>query len=153
MESTGERNIAGTRDVVWSALNDPTILKNSIPGCEELEALPDGGFSASVRVKMGPISARFTGRVTLSNLNPPISYTIEGEGAGGVAGFAKGGADVSLTDAGQETLLVYTVRADVGGKIAQLGGRLINATAKNLAGQFFDRFSDQVVKTLRRDGD
>jgi carbon monoxide dehydrogenase subunit G len=128
-------------------------LKNSIPGCEDLEALPDEGFTASVRIKMGPIFARFTGRVTLSNLNPPISYTIEGEGAGGVAGFAKGGADVSLADAGQETLLVYTVRADVGGKIAQLGGRLINATAKNLAGQFFDRFSDQVVKTLRRDGD
>jgi carbon monoxide dehydrogenase subunit G len=153
MDLTGERNIAAPREAVWSALNDPTILKNSIPGCEDLEALPDGGFTASVRIKMGPISARFTGRVTLSNLNPPISYTIEGEGAGGVAGFAKGGADVSLADAGQETLLVYTVRADVGGKIAQLGGRLINATAKNLAGQFFDRFSDQVVKTLRRDGD
>jgi carbon monoxide dehydrogenase subunit G len=153
MDLTGERSIAAPREAVWSALNDPTILKSSIPGCEDLEALPDGGFTASVRIKMGPISARFTGRVTLSNLNPPISYTIEGEGAGGVAGFAKGGADVSLADAGQETLLVYTVRADVGGKIAQLGGRLINATAKNLAGQFFDRFSDQVVKTLRRDGD
>jgi carbon monoxide dehydrogenase subunit G len=86
---TGERNIAATRDVVWSALNDPTILKSSIPGCEELEALPDGGFSASVRVKMGPISARFAGRVTFSNLNPPIGDTIEGEGAGGVAGFAR----------------------------------------------------------------
>ena len=103
-----------------------------------------------MRVKMGPISARFTGRVTLSNLNPPISYTIEGEGAGGVAGFAKGGADVSLADVGQETLLAYTVRADVGGKIAQQGARLINATAKNLAGQFFDRFSEQVAKTLPR---
>src|SRR5713226_4567994 len=150
MDLTGERNIAATRDVVWSALNDPTILKNSIPGCEELEALPDGGFTASVRVKMGPIWARFTGRVALSNLNPPISYTIEGEGAGGVAGFAKGGADVSLADVGQETLLAYTVRADVGGKIAQLGARLINATAKNLAGQFFDRFSERVAKTLPR---
>jgi carbon monoxide dehydrogenase subunit G len=97
---------------------------------------------------MGPISARFTGRVTLSNLNPPIGYTIEGEGAGGVAGFAKGGADVHLAEVGQETLLVYTVRADVGGKIAQLGARLINATAKNLAGQFSDRFSEQIAKTL-----
>jgi carbon monoxide dehydrogenase subunit G len=145
MELTGERNIAATRDVVWSALNVPTILKNSIPGCEELEALPDGGFSAAVRVKMGPISARFTGRVTLSNLNPPIGYTIEGEGAGG---FAKGGADVSLAEVGQETLLAYTVRADVGGKVAQLGARLINATAKNLAGQFFDRFSEQIAKSL-----
>jgi carbon monoxide dehydrogenase subunit G len=93
--------------------------------------------------------------VTLSNLNAPISYTIEGEGegAGGVAGFAKGGADVSLADVGQETLLTYTVRADVGGKIAQLGARLINATAKNLAGQFFDRFSEQIAKTLPRNGD
>jgi carbon monoxide dehydrogenase subunit G len=121
MDLAGERNIAATRDAVWSALNDPMILKNSIPGCEELEAPPDGGFTAFVGVKVGPISARFTGRVTLSNLNPPISYTIEGEGAGGVAGFAKGGADVSLADVGQETLLAYTVRADVGGKIAQLG--------------------------------
>jgi uncharacterized protein len=125
-------------------------LKNSIPGCEELEVLLDGGFTASVRIKMGPISARFTGRVTLSNLNPPISYTIEGEGAGGVAGFAKGGADVSLADVGQETLLAYNVRADVGGKIAQLGARLINATARNLAGQFFDRFSEQVANTVPR---
>jgi carbon monoxide dehydrogenase subunit G len=90
MDLTGERHIAATRDVVWLALNDPTILKNSIPGCEELQTLSDGGFTASVRVKMGPISARLTGRVTLSNLNPPVSYTIEGEGAGGVAGFAKG---------------------------------------------------------------
>jgi carbon monoxide dehydrogenase subunit G len=103
-----------------------------------------------VRVNMGPISARFTGRVTLSNLNPPISYTIEGEGAGGVAGFTKGGADVSLAEVGQETLLAYTVRADVGGKIAQLGARLINATAKSLAGQFFDRFSEQIAKSSPR---
>ncbi|WP_082078655.1 SRPBCC domain-containing protein [Bradyrhizobium sp. LTSP849] len=96
------------------------------------------------------LSEKATGRVTLSNLNPRISYTIEGEGAGGVAGFAKGGADVSLAEIGQETLLAYTVRADVGGKVAQLRARRINATAKSLAGQFFDRFSEQVVKTLPR---
>ncbi|MEK1886615.1 MAG: carbon monoxide dehydrogenase subunit G [Phyllobacterium sp.] len=144
MDLTGEERIVASRDAVWKALNDPEILKACIPGCESLEKISDTELAAVVGVKMGPVKARFKGRVELSNLNPPQSYTISGEGTGGIAGFAKGGADVTLTDEGGETVLAYVVNADVGGKIAQLGSRLISSTSKKLATQFFENFNAAV---------
>ena len=145
MDMTGERRIAAPRSVVWQALNDPEVLKVSIPGCERLEKLSDTDMTATVSVKIGPIAARFTGTVQLSDIDPPNGYTITGEGQGGVAGFAKGGAKVRLDDADGGTLLRYEVHAQVGGKIAQLGARLIDASAKQMADAFFDRFSAHVA--------
>ena len=145
MDMTGERRIAAPRDTVWQALNDPAVLKVSIPGCETLEKTSDADMRATVTVKIGPISARFTGNVHLADIDPPNSYTISGEGQGGVAGFAKGGAKVRLNDADGGTLLRYEVNAQVGGKIAQLGARLIDASAKQMADAFFDRFSAHVA--------
>ena len=145
MDMTGERRIAAPRRRVWDALNDPAVLKVSIPGCESLEKQADDAMKATASIKIGPISARFTGNVQLSDLDPPNGYTISGEGQGGVAGFAKGGAKVHLADDGAGTLLSYEVHAQVGGKIAQLGARLIDASAKQMADAFFDRFSAQVA--------
>ncbi|MBB3235662.1 CoxG family protein [Phyllobacterium endophyticum] len=147
MDLTGEERIAASRDTVWRALNDPEILRACIPGCESLEKISDTELEATVGVKMGPVKARFTGKVELTNLNPPSSYTISGEGKGGVAGFAKGGADVTLTEEGAETVLAYKVNADVGGKIAQLGSRLIASTSKKIATQFFENFNAAVSGT------
>jgi carbon monoxide dehydrogenase subunit G len=144
MDMTGERRIPAPRTVVWDALNDPDVLKASIPGCESLEKTGDDQMKATASVKVGPISARFNGKVQLTDIDPPNGYRISGEGQGGVAGFAKGGANVTLADDGPDTLLSYTVNAQVGGKLAQLGGRLIDATAKQMADAFFDRFSAQV---------
>jgi len=141
MDMTGERRIPAPRGKVWDALNDPAILKASIPGCDSLEKTSDHEMKASAAVKIGPISARFAGRVELSDIDPPNGYTISGEGQGGVAGFAKGGAKVALADDGPGTLLSYDVKAQVGGKIAQLGARLIDASAKQMADAFFDRFT------------
>jgi carbon monoxide dehydrogenase subunit G len=148
MDMTGERRIAAPRQVVWEALNDTTILKSSIPGCESLEKTGDNQMKATAAVKLGPISARFNGAVTLSDIDAPNGYTITGEGQGGVAGFAKGGAKVSLTDDAGDTLLKYEVNAQVGGKLAQLGARLIDATAKQMAEQFFTKFSGEVQKLV-----
>jgi carbon monoxide dehydrogenase subunit G len=146
MDMTGERRIAAPREKVWQALNDPEVLKASIPGCDSMTKLSDTELQAAASVKIGPIAAKFAGKVQLSDLDPPKSYTISGEGQGGVAGFAKGGAKVALDEEGSAvTLLRYTVQAQVGGKIAQLGARLIDATAKQMADAFFDRFSDQVA--------
>ena len=141
----GEERIAAPIQKVWMALNDPEILKECIPGCQSLEKTAENELAATVVLKIGPIKATFNGAVTLSNLNPPSGYTISGEGKGGVAGFAKGGADVTLSEDGPDTtLLRYTARADVGGKIAQLGSRLIESTSKKLAGQFFSTFGEKV---------
>jgi len=144
MDMTGERRIAAPRQTVWDALNDPAVLQASIPGCESLERISDTAMKSTVAVKIGPMSARFNGTVTLADINPPNSYTISGEGQGGVAGFAKGGAKVRLEDDGPGTKLSYEVNALVGGKIAQLGARLIDASAKQISDQFFDRFSAMV---------
>jgi hypothetical protein len=148
MDMTGERRIAAPRQAVWDALNDTTTLKASIPGCESLEKTDDTHMKAVAAVKLGPISARFNGAVTLSDIDAPNSYTITGEGQGGVAGFAKGGAKVFLSDDADATLLKYEVNAQVGGKLAQLGARLIDATAKQMAEQFFTKFSDEVLKLV-----
>ncbi|WP_043363931.1 carbon monoxide dehydrogenase subunit G [Belnapia sp. F-4-1] len=146
MEMTGERRIPAPRQQVWEALNDPQVLQASIPGCESVERVGDDQFQAKVALKLGPMSAKFGGKVKLENLNPPASYTISGEGNGGAMGFAKGGADVALEEVGpSETLLTYNVKAQVGGKMAQLGGRLIDSTAKQMADQFFNRFAAQLT--------
>ncbi len=145
MDMTGERRIPAPRQTVWTALNDPAVLKATIPGCESLEKTTDTDLKATAAVRIGPIAARFTGKVQLLDLDPPNSYRIEGEGAGGVAGFAKGGAVVKLIDDGEGTLLSYDVKAQVGGKIAQLGARLIDATAKQMADLFFNNFVAQVA--------
>lgn len=143
----GEERIAAPIQTVWEGLNNPEILKASIPGCTALDMKSDKEMSATVVLKIGPIKATFGGEVTLSNLKPPHSYTIAGEGKGGIAGFAKGGADVTLTEDGADaTILKYAAKADVGGKIAQLGSRLILSTSKKLAGQFFKTFGEKVVK-------
>ena len=141
----GEERIAAPLQKVWEALNDPEVLKACIPGCESLVKKSDTNLEAAVTLKIGPIKAKFQGAVELKNLKPPHSYTIQGEGKGGIAGFAKGGADVTLKEDGADaTILTYTAKADVGGKMAQLGSRLINSTSKKLAGQFFDTFTTKV---------
>lgn len=145
MDMTGEYRIPAPREQVWAALNDPETLKASLPGCQSLEKVSDREFAATVVAKVGPVQAKFNGNVTLSNLNPPESYTISGEGKGGAAGFAKGGADVRLLEEGEVTVLTYTAKADVGGKLAQLGSRLIDGTAKKMADEFFNNFSRQVA--------
>ncbi|MBR0870671.1 carbon monoxide dehydrogenase subunit G [Bradyrhizobium tropiciagri] len=142
MTMTGEIQLAAPREVVWAALNDPAVLKICIPGCEELEKTDDGGFRAIARMRVGPVSARFKGRVTLNDLDPPNGYRISGEGEGGVAGFAKGAAVVGLAEENGATVLSYEVEAQIGGKLAQLGQRLINGAAKKLADEFFINFAN-----------
>jgi carbon monoxide dehydrogenase subunit G len=141
MTMQGEVTLPADRATVWAALNDPDVLKASIPGCQELEKTSDTEFQATAKVSVGPVKATFKGGVTLSDLDPPNGYTISGEGQGGVAGWAKGGAKVRLEDIEGGTKLVYDVEANVGGKIAQLGGRLINGVAKKYADEFFGNFA------------
>ncbi|QDL91920.1 carbon monoxide dehydrogenase subunit G [Paroceanicella profunda] len=144
MELNGSRTIAADRATVWAALNDPDVLRACIPGCSELTGSPDEGFEATVTQKVGPVKATFKGAVTLSDIVEGESYTISGEGKGGAAGFAKGGARVSLADVEGGTELSYVVDAKVGGKLAQLGSRLIDGFAKKMADQFFERFQTAV---------
>lgn len=144
MQMTGEYRIPAPRQAVWDALNDPQILKQCIPGCEEMTKTDEGGFEAKVTAKVGPVRAKFGGKVELSDMDPPSGYTISGQGTGGAAGFAKGGAKVSLTENGGETVLSYTVDASVGGKLAQIGSRLIDATAKKMADDFFSKLAEIV---------
>ncbi len=140
MKLTEEIRIGAPREAVFAALNDPDVLRQAIPGCEELEKVSDTELSAVVRAKVGPVRARFRGDVTLSDINPPESYTLKGQGKGGAAGFARGEASVRLTEDGDDTLLHYDVDASVGGKLAQLGGRLVNNSARALAAEFFENF-------------
>src|SRR3974390_27990 len=146
MTMTGEVQLPAKREVVWEKLNDPEVLKACIPGCEELDKESDNGFRAVATTKVGPVKARFKGRVQLTDLDPPNGYRISGEGDGGVAGFAKGGATVSPADKDGGTLLTYNVEAQIGGKLAQLGQRLINGAAKKVADEFFRNFAGQVEK-------
>jgi len=145
MDMTGEYHVAAPRQKVWDALNDPEILKQAIPGCETITKHSDTEMSATVRAKVGPVSARFGGKVTISDRDPPNGYKITGEGTGGPAGFAKGGATVKLEDDNGGTKLSYVVEANVGGKLAQIGSRLIDATARQMAENFFAKFAEVVA--------
>lgn len=145
MDMSGEYRIAATRERVWAALNDPALLAQAIPGCEELKQLDDGSLEAVATQSIGPVKARFRGKVVLSDLDPPNGYTLSGEGSGGAAGFAKGEARVRLEPDGEATRLVYSVKATIGGKLAQIGQRLIDQAAKKMADDFFTRFGEAVV--------
>jgi carbon monoxide dehydrogenase subunit G len=145
MTMTGEVQLPAAKETVWAKLNDADVLKACIPGCEELEKLSDTEFKAVAVSKIGPVKARFKGNVHLTDLDPPNGYKISGEGDGGVAGFAKGGATVALSDKdGGGTLLTYNVEAQIGGKLAQLGQRLVNGAAKKIADDFFKNFAAAV---------
>lgn len=148
MQINDSQRIPASRQRVWDALNNPDILRQCIPGCQSLEMLAANEMMATVVLKVGPVKATFGGKVTLSDLDPPSSYRISGEGSGGIAGFAKGGAAVKLSEDGSEaTILSYEVDAQIGGKLAQLGGRLIDSTARKLAGQFFASFGQLVANS------
>ena len=144
MTMSGEQQLAAPRETVWAKLNDPEVLKACIPGCESLEVIGTNEFMAVATNKVGPVKARFKGKVRLTDLDPPNGYKISGEGEGGVAGFAKGGAIVGLAEKDGGTLLSYNVEAQIGGKLAQLGQRLINGAAKKLADEFFVNFAKAV---------
>ncbi|MBS0471593.1 MAG: carbon monoxide dehydrogenase subunit G [Proteobacteria bacterium] len=144
MDFSGRYVIAAPPQRVWEGINNPEILKACIPGCEALDKTSATDFTATARLKIGPVSATFKGKVTLSDLNPPHGCTLTGEGQGGVAGFAKGGAEVVLTPEGDGTVLTYTAKANVGGKLAQIGQRLIDGAARQIADDFFKRFAAAV---------
>ena len=145
MQMQDSQRIPASKAKVWAALNDPEVLKKCIPGCQSLEMSSPTEMTATVVFKVGPVKATFGGKVTLSDLDPPNSYRISGEGTGGVAGFAKGGASVKLeAESSEVTFLHYEVDAQIGGKLAQLGGRLIDSTSKKLAGEFFASFGEVV---------
>jgi carbon monoxide dehydrogenase subunit G len=141
---TGEFDIPAERARVWEALNDPDILKDCIPGCETIEKISETDLTARVRAKVGPISSRFSTKITLSDIDPPAGYTISGEGKGGPAGFARGGAQVSLEENGVGTTLRYKAEVQVGGKLAQVGSRLIEGTARKLSDEFFATFAQRL---------
>ena len=145
MTMNGEVQLAAPRNVVWEKLNDAEVLKQCIPGCEELNKTSDTEFQAIATIKIGPVKAKFKGRVHLTDLDPPNGYKISGDGEGGVAGFAKGAATVKLSDKDGGTLLSYDVELQIGGKLAQLGQRLVQGTAKKLADDFFAKFAAAVA--------
>jgi uncharacterized protein len=145
MTMNGEVQLAAPREVVWAKLNDAEVLKQCIPGCEELNKTSETEFQAVATIKIGPVKAKFKGRVQLTDIDPPNGYKISGEGEGGVAGFAKGGAVVKLTEKDGGTLLSYDVESQIGGKLAQLGQRLVQGTAKKLADDFFNKFAGAVA--------
>jgi carbon monoxide dehydrogenase subunit G len=147
MDLTGTQRIEASREVVWTGLNDPEILRQCIPGCESIEKLSPTEMNAKVTLRIGPVKASFMGTVTLADLDPPNGYTITGSGSGGAAGFAKGSAKVRLVPDGTGTILNYEVKADIGGKLASLGGRLIDGTAKKLSAEFFEKFGQVVAPT------
>ncbi|TCT02713.1 SRPBCC family protein [Aquabacter spiritensis] len=147
LEMTGSYELPVAREKVWEALNDPEMLKRCIPGCEELERVADNELRALVVAKVGPVKAKFKGKVFLADLDPPAGYRISGEGDGGIAGFAKGGARVDLAETSVGTLLTYTAEAQIGGKLAQLGQRLVAGTAKKTADEFFQNFAAAMTET------
>ena len=145
MKMSGEKTLTLPQEKVWEALNDPEILRQSIPGCESFEALGDNRYRATVATKIGPVQSRFQGNVQLSDIDPPNGYTLSGEGSGGAAGSAKGSAKVHLEPAGEGTRLTWNADAQVSGKLAQIGSRLIDSTAHMMANQFFNRFEQLLV--------
>jgi uncharacterized protein len=145
MEMTGEQLIHASQADTWAALHDPEMIKACVPGCESIDRTSDTEFAVQMTARVGPVSAKFKGKLNLSNMKPPHSYSIAFEGQGGVAGFAKGGADVSLTPEGQNTKLAYKVKANVGGKLAQIGSRLVDAAANKVANDFFVAFNEKMT--------
>ena len=152
MKMAGEFRVARAREAVWAALNDPAVLKECLPGCQEIERISETEMTATLIVKVGPVKATFAGAVTLSDLDPPNGYTLSGQGQGGAAGFASGEARVALVEEGGETVVRYDVDAKVGGKLAQIGSRLIDSTAKKLAGQFFDSLAETLAAAGEAEG-
>jgi carbon monoxide dehydrogenase subunit G len=152
MEMTGEFRIPAPRQRVWEALNDPEVLKGCIPGCQSIEKLSDTEFAAKVTASVGPVRASFNGKVLLTDLDPPKAYTISGEGSGGVAGFARGSAKVNLDEDAGATVLHYAVQAHVGGKLAQIGSRLIDGVSRKMADEFFACFSSQLGAAATAEG-
>jgi carbon monoxide dehydrogenase subunit G len=146
MTMSGEVQLPAGRETVWAKLNDPEVLKVCVPGCEQLDRISDSEFQAIATVKVGPVKARWKGKIRLSDLDPPNGYRISGDGEGGVAGFAKGAAQISLAEKDGGTLLSYAVEAHIGGKLAQLGQRLINSAAKKTADDFFTKFAGAVAQ-------
>ncbi len=146
MEMQGQRALAVSQQQAWDALNDPEVLKACIPGCDKVEASGENQFALGVSVKIGPVSAKFSGKITLSDIQPPNSYTLTFDGQGGAAGFGKGVSQVKLTPHGSGCELSYSVKAQVGGKIAQMGQRLIDGVAKSMAEDFFKRFDDEMQR-------
>jgi carbon monoxide dehydrogenase subunit G len=144
MEMTGEQLVPAPQKVVWDALNDPEMLKQCVPGCESIDPIAENTYQVLMVARVGPVSAKFKGKLTLSDITPPNSYSIAFEGQGGPAGFAKGGAQVRLTSEGSQTKLAYDVKASVGGKLAQIGSRLVDAAAKKVADDFFKNFNSKV---------
>lgn len=144
MEMNEERSIPASRGEVWQALNDPAVLQEAMPGCDQFEATGDNEYLARITAKVGPVKARFKFRILLEDIEPPVGYTLNGEGQGGAAGFAKGSARVELEESPEGTILRYSVKANVGGKLAQLGARLIDGTARKMADAFFSNFIDIV---------
>ena len=148
MEMTGEQHVPVSQEKTWQALNDLDVLKACIPGCETIVASGENEYDVVLTAKVGPVSAKFKGKLKLSDMNPPSSYNLAFEGQGGVAGFARGSAQVNLTpEGGEATLLGYAVKANVGGKLAQIGSRLIDGAARKLAEQFFSAFNKHVSAT------
>jgi carbon monoxide dehydrogenase subunit G len=152
MEMTGEQLIHASQADTWAALNDPAILKDCVPGCESIEKSGDNEYVVLMTARVGPVSAKFKGKMTLSNIQAPDSYSIAFEGQGGVAGFAKGGAEVRLKAEGHDTRLSYTAKANVGGKLAQIGSRLVDAAANKVANEFFVAFNERVGKPAQEAG-
>jgi carbon monoxide dehydrogenase subunit G len=144
MEMSGEERIPASQADTWAALNDPETLKACVPGCESIERVADEEYQVLMVARIGPVSAKFKGRLTLSDLNPPTSYSIAFEGQGGAAGFGKGAAQVQLSPDGEATLLRYQVKASVGGKLAQIGSRLVDAAARKISQDFFSAFGEKV---------
>ncbi len=151
MDISGEFEIPASRQQVWEALNDPEVLAQCIPGCESIERESDTELLAKMKAKFGPVKARFESRILLTNLNPPQSYTISGEGKGGPAGFGKGSADVTLAEADGGTTLSYTATLQVGGKLAQVGSRLVGGAARKIADDFFSKFVEVVAQPVGSD--
>ena len=151
MEMTGEQLIQASQADTWKALNDPDVLKACVPGCESVERVSDTEFAVQMTARVGPVSAKFKGKLTLSDVKPPHSYTIAFEGQGGVAGFAKGGAEVRLAPEGHGTKLSYSARANVGGKLAQIGSRLVDAAANKVASDFFNAFNEKMTANSKHE--
>ena len=144
MEFKGEHRIDAPRDVVWAAINDPVVLRACIPGCEELQGSPHDGFTADIVLKVGPIKARFSGSVRISDVNAPCGYRLSGQGNGGVAGFAKGFANVTLSSEDRQTLLTYNCEVQIGGKLAQLGSRMVASSVAKMADVFFKNLAQEI---------